>query len=110
MIIFSPDDLEIIKGSPVDRRKFLNIEIGQLYNQYLILLNEYNKILKNRNEYLRIIDIDNYDEAYFNILTEQLVNKAIKIYKYRKEFINELNDHIKRFIRVFFIWSFMVKI
>ena len=46
VIIFSPDDLEIIKGSPVDRRKFLNIEIGQLYNQYLILLNEYNKILK----------------------------------------------------------------
>lgn len=103
VIIFSPDDLEIIKGSPVDRRKFLNIEIGQLYNQYLILLNEYNKILKNRNEYLRIIDIDNYDEAYFNILTEQLVNKAIKIYKYRKEFINELNDHIKKIYKGIFL-------
>ena len=40
VVLFSPDDLELVKGSPNVRRKFLNIEIGQLDNKYLYYLND----------------------------------------------------------------------
>ena len=67
VILFSPDDLEIIKGSPSIRRKYLNIEIGQLDNKYLYYLNEYNELLKNRNEYLKITNIDKINKNYIDI-------------------------------------------
>ncbi|MDD4053303.1 MAG: DNA replication/repair protein RecF [Bacilli bacterium] len=92
VIIFHPDDLDILKGSPSERRKFLNVEIGQLDNCYFLVLNNYNSILKNRNEYLKNINIDNYDEAYLEILTNQLVDNAVKIYFYRSKFINDINQ------------------
>jgi DNA replication and repair protein RecF len=95
VIIFHPDDLDILKGSPSERRKFLNIEIGQLDNRYLAVLNNYNTILKNRNEYLKRITIDKYDKNYLDIITDQLVNNAIKIYIYRKKFIDDINDAIR---------------
>lgn len=94
VVAFQPDDLDIIKGSPGERRKFLNIEIGQLNNHYLTVLNEYHLILRNRNEYLKKITIDHYDENYLDILTEQLVEKAIIIYKYRNDFVDEINKKI----------------
>ena len=53
VIMFCPDDLEIVKGSPSIRRRFLNIELSQFRNDYVLLLKEYNQILKQRNEYLK---------------------------------------------------------
>jgi DNA replication and repair protein RecF len=94
VIIFHPDDLDILKGSPSERRKFLNVEIGQLDNYYFVILNNYNQILKNRNEYLKRITIDNYDKYYLDILTEQLIENAIKIYSYRNNFVNDINKAI----------------
>ena len=96
VIIFHPDDLDILKGSPSERRKFLNIEIGQLDNRYFAILNNYNHILKNRNEYLKRISIDSYDEKYLEIVTNQLIETAIKIYEYRKMFIDDINKALKK--------------
>lgn len=95
VILFSPDDLDLIKGSPLIRRRFLNIEIGQLNNKYLNYLNEYNELLKNRNEYLKSINIDNINMNYIDIINEQLVEKASYIYKYRFDFIDKLNLYLK---------------
>ena len=95
VILFCPDDLEIVKGSPSVRRKYLNIEIGQIDNKYLYYLNEYNELLKNRNSYLKSINVDNINMEYLNILNEQLCNKALLIYKYRFEYINKLNENLK---------------
>ena len=50
VIIFYPDDLSLIKGSPSERRRFLNSEISQLYGEYLTVVNDYNKLLKMRND------------------------------------------------------------
>lgn len=94
VVIFHPDDLEILKGSPHERRKFLNIEIGQLDNIYIFILNNYNNVLKQRNEYLKSINIDNYDKDYLEILTNQLIDNAIKIYKYRSNFIDNINKKL----------------
>ena len=54
-IIFSPDDMEILKDGPQKRRKFLNMLISQLRPRYLFNLNAYNKTLEQRNNYLRQI-------------------------------------------------------
>ena len=93
VIMFSPDDLDIIKKAPAVRRNFINIEICQLYNDYLKKLNEYNKILKMRNDYIRK-NYNNINYDYLDIITEQLIDRSIFIYKYREQFFNDLNSHI----------------
>ena len=57
VIIFSPDDIRLLKDSPGNRRRFLNIELSQLYDKYVKLLSEFNIVLKQRNEYLKIIRV-----------------------------------------------------
>lgn len=94
VIIFSPDDIDLIKGSPGGRRKYLNIEIGQLHHRYFIILNQYNQVLRNRNEYLKKISFDKYDKDYIEIVNDQLVEKAIQIYEMRKKFIDHINNII----------------
>ena len=96
VVLFSPDDLELVKGSPGVRRKFLNIEIGQLDNKYLYILNDYNELLKTRNEYLKTINIENVNENYLDILNNQLCEKALLIYKYRYEYIDNINKYLSK--------------
>ena len=92
IIIFYPDDLELIKGSPQIRRKYINLELSQLYSNYFILIQEYNKILKLRNEYLKKINKKiSVDKNYIEILTGYLIDKSIMIYKMRDKFINKIN-------------------
>lgn len=94
IIIFYPDDLELIKGSPQVRRKYINLELSQLYSNYFILINEYNKILKLRNEYLKKINKKiSIDKNYIEILTGYLIDKSIMIYKLRNKFINKVNEY-----------------
>lgn len=94
IIIFSPDDLEMIKGSPQVRRKYINLELSQLYSNYYILINEYNKILKLRNEYLKKINKKiSVDKNYISILTGYLVDKSIMIYRMRNKYINKINEY-----------------
>lgn len=96
VILFSPDDLEIIKDSPGVRRKFLNIEIGQLDNKYLSYINDYSELVRNRNEYLKKQDVNNIDNVYLEIINNQICDKAIEIYKYRFDFIDKINDKINK--------------
>lgn len=88
VILFTPEDLAIIKGPPINRRNFLNSEISQLYRNYYILYNEYEKILKLRNDYIKN---NVFNKDYFDILTNYLIDKNILIYKLRKKFIKKLN-------------------
>ena len=83
IIMFNPDDLDIVKKSPLCRRNFMNIELCQLYNDYLKILNEYNKVLKMRNEYIRKSYL-NVDYNYLDVLTNSLIDRAIIIYEYRE--------------------------
>ena len=95
VILFTPDDLEIIKGSPSIRRNLLNVEISQLSNDYINTYNEFNKLLKNRNEYLKVLYSNGYaDERYFDVLTDKLVEKGTSIYIQRKDFIDKVNKYL----------------
>ena len=96
VIMFCPNDLDIIKGSPQGRRNLLNIEISQLYPFYVNYLNEYNKILKNRNEYLKQMNVNGMaDSRYLDILNEKLVSRGCDIYLYRKKYLDYINNNIK---------------
>lgn len=97
IIIFYPEDLYLIKGSPQNRRSFLNTELSQLYSNYYIVMNEYNKLLKMRNEYLKkIYKCNNVDYNYLDIITNYLIEKAIIIYKLRYKFISRLNEKVEK--------------
>ena len=94
IIIFYPDDLELLKGSPQERRKYFNLELSQLYSNYFVILNEYNKLLKMRNEYIRKIALNlNVDMAYLDILTNYLIDKAIILMKMRHKYIEKVNTY-----------------
>lgn len=90
VVIFYPDDLMLIKGSPLERRKFLNTEISQLNKSYYKLLSDYEKILKMRNNYLK--NNRTYDVNYFNIITDHLIEKAKYIIYFRLKFIKKINN------------------
>lgn len=93
VILFAPEDLMLIKGTPAQRRRFLNIELGQSYPSYLVELQEYNQVLKQRNAYLKSMGFsDKFDAVYFEILTEQVVDQAVKIIQYRLKFIQRLDE------------------
>ncbi len=91
VLLFSPDEIKIIKDSPKTRRNYFNIQISQVERLYVKYLNEYNKILKQRNEYLKNNKIDS---TYLEILDNELINYGIKIYKNRKNYISDLNKKI----------------
>lgn len=94
-IIFYPEDLEIIKGSPILRRKYINTELSQLYNGYLDTLNDYNKLLKMRNEFLKKISNNNYhNDLYLENLNDYYIKKSILIFKMRRKFIEKINEKI----------------
>lgn len=95
IVLFNPDDLKIIKDAPMTRRKILNIEIANTSKEYVLYLNKYNKLLKQRNSFLKKLNINNQNQLnYLRILTEQLVNIGIKIVAIRKEFICNINGYL----------------
>ena len=95
VVIFTPDDINILKGGPQKRRKFLDIMISQLKPNYMHVLNLYLKTIEQRNNYLRQIKQEGKSESLLDIWDEKLAEYAIKIYEYRQEFIDKLKDKIK---------------
>ena len=111
IIIFYPENLEIIKGSPNNRRNYLNLELSQLSDNYLKIITEYNKLLKIRNDYLKKLNKKmEVDKTYFHIITNYLVDKAVIIYKMRKKFIDKINENCgKIFYEITKLSNFKIK-
>ena len=95
IVIFTPDDINILKGGPQNRRKFLDIMISQLRPNYMHVLTLYNKTLEQRNNYLKQIKIENKNPELLEIWDEKLIEYGMKIYEYRKEFIDKIQNKIK---------------
>lgn len=95
VVLFNPDDLRFIKDSPSVRRKAIDLEISQINNVYLKNLNMYNKLLKQRNSYLKTTNINaNSSSEYLDVLTSKLIDYGEKIYLSRKKYIDLLNQRI----------------
>ena len=95
VILVSPEDINILQGTPAERRNFLNIELSQISKNYIKKYNEFNKILKIRNNYLKMLyNSSNPDRRYLDSLTENLIEREIDIYQERKKFIDNINKNI----------------
>ena len=84
IVIFSPDDIIILKQAPALRRKFLDILISQLKPNYIHVLSEYNKVLDQRNAMLKSRNLDMLD-----VWNESLAKSEEKVYNYRKTYIDK---------------------
>ena len=96
IVIFTPEDINILKGGPQNRRKFLDIMVSQLRPNYVYILNLYLKTLEQRNKYLRQIKEENKNEELLEIWDEKLSEYAVKIFEYRNEFIKKIKNKIKK--------------
>lgn len=93
VIVFSPDDLRIIKDSPEKRRSFVNKELSQLRPGYSERLKQYNEALKQKNFLLK--SDNKYDasvDEMLDIYDYQLAVNGLEIIKYRRNFIDILSD------------------
>lgn len=92
MVFFSPEDLNMIKNGPSERRRFLNLELSQLDKVYLYHLMNYNRVINQRNTLLK--------EAFFredlrdtlSVWDEQLIHLGIPVIERRQQFIEKLNE------------------
>lgn len=94
VVMFTSEDILLIKGTPMDKRNFIDLEWMLLDKEYLASLNRYRKILKQRNALLKNIQIGD-DYTFLNILGKQLLEVATKIIEKRTEVINLLNEELK---------------
>lgn len=94
IVFFSPEDLNIIKNGPLERRRFLDFELCQLDKIYLFHLTNYNKILSQRNKLLKDVNFKPELKDTLSVWDAQLVSYGTKIIAARKEFITQLNEII----------------
>lgn len=95
-VIFTPDDLKIIKGSPIERRKFINIDISQIKPKYKYLLNKYKKVCSERNIILKNYCTKKENKDIISIWNDYLVNIGTEIILYRLEYLNNLKKYAKK--------------
>ncbi len=93
VVMFAPEDLNLVKGSPQIRRRFIDMEIGQISPVYLHEMSQLNKILQQRNQYLKLLQVKKQtDETMLEVLTEQFIQSAAKITIKRFEFLHLLQN------------------
>ncbi|MDF0479837.1 DNA replication/repair protein RecF [Vagococcus sp. PNs007] len=92
VVLFAPEDLFLIKGAPQIRRRFVDMELGQIDPIYLHHLTTYQKILKQRNKYLKQLGFKGNKEGddYLDVLSEQLASAGSKVIFSRYRFIEKL--------------------
>jgi len=94
VVFFSPEDLSIIKNGPSERRKFVDMELCQLDKFYLYNLNNYNKIVNQRNKLLKDLYLNPQLQDTLHIWDSQLVSFGKKIIERRILFVEQLNSII----------------
>ena len=92
IVFFSPEDLNIIKSGPAERRRFLDSELCQLDRIYLADLTNYNKILAQRNKLLKDMIYRPSLSDTLPVWDMQLIETGKKIIRRRKQFVDELRE------------------
>lgn len=94
-VVFTPEDLNLIKGSPDNRRSFADLSISQVKPSYISALNKYNMILSQRNAMLKSIGRDGSGEEFLDVWNEQLVKAGTYISVLRYAFCITLDKYTK---------------
>ncbi|GGC94799.1 DNA replication and repair protein RecF [Thalassobacillus devorans] len=93
VVMFAPEDLNLVKGSPQVRRRFIDMEIGQIQPAYIYHLGQYQKVLKQRNHLLK--DLQRHrrtDKTMLYVLTDQLIEHASTLLERRFKFLKLLRN------------------
>jgi len=90
-VLFSPDHLQMVKGAPSERRKFLDVAISQCYPAYIGIYSRYMKILEHRNALLKDMQKGRgFDKDSLAVFSEELAAAAAEIFLYRYAYIEKL--------------------
>ncbi|WP_446002110.1 DNA replication/repair protein RecF [Weissella viridescens] len=93
VILFAPEDLELVKGAPSVRRSFIDREFSQMSPKYLYVANQYRATLKQRNQYLKQLQMQKQsDKLFLEVLTERLVIFASELIERRIKLLKDLNQ------------------
>ncbi len=94
-VIFTPDHLSLVKGSPENRRRFLDLAISQSFPRYASTLSEYNRVLAQKNALLKR---GNVIDELLEVYNEKLAALAGTITVNRRKYINRLEREAKMFL------------
>lgn len=94
VVFFSPEDLNIIKNGPAERRRFIDLELCQLNKLYVHALVNYNKVIVQRNKLLKELAFRPEYETTLEVWDMQMVQFGCQVIQYRMEFIKQLNEMI----------------
>lgn len=94
-IIFSPDDIMLVNGSPAERRKFLDIAISQVYPNYISFLRKYTRAVTQRNALLKEIKSGNKVNSMLSFFEEEIAQNGEEIIKYRIKYIKLIKPFLK---------------
>ena len=92
-VVFTPDDLNLSKGSPDNRRLFADMAISQIKMSYVSALNTYNNVLSQRNAFLKNCSKFNPDLSLIEVWDEQLAKAGAYISVLRNTYCNKLNSY-----------------
>ncbi|QSO50868.1 DNA replication/repair protein RecF [Alicyclobacillus curvatus] len=92
VVLFAPEDLQLVKGSPGVRRRFIDMELGQTHPKYLYHLTQYNHVLQQRNTLLKQSTVD-WD--YIAVFDEQLAEHGAEVTLRRRRFIEEMKKYAR---------------
>jgi len=92
VVMFSPEDLRLIKAGPAERRRFMDMEICQLSPVYYNDLREYHRALKQRNALLKILQKDRSQSDSLSVWDEQLKKYGTRIMKTRTAFVKKISE------------------
>ena len=95
VVFFSPEDLNIIKNGPAERRRFVDLELCQLNKLYVHALVQYNRIVVQRNKLLKELAFKPEYEPTLDVWDAQLISYGNQVMEYRMEFISQLNEIIR---------------
>lgn len=96
VVFFSPDELRLIKESPDERRRFMNINISQTNKRYFYLLQRYEKVIANRNKLLKNTKDFEILKDMIEIWDKSLVEIAEKISIEREKFVNDISPFAEK--------------
>ena len=98
-VLFTPDDLRLVKDGPEERRAFLNVAIGQIYPSYLSFYSSYKNALENRNALIKKANNGDYvDRNEIDSWSETLAKFATDIYIFRRDYIKKLELYAKKVV------------
>ncbi len=93
-VVFSPLDLSLISGGPSERRKFLDLSIGQIYPVFINILKSYVRAVTQRNKIIKEYKYDSTVSVMLDVFEEEIAVNGRKIIEFRKRYVEIINEFL----------------